>query len=219
MLCTAPSTPPKTVRVFYNYYKDISKRVKEREKKSFQDKDRVDILLVVNMYLTGFDAKKVNTLYVDKNLRHHGLIQAFSRTNRILGEVKSHGNIVCFRNLKEKTDAAITLFSNPEAKDEVLMKPYERVRRGLQRRPRKTAGTHTHRRQRKRPPQRRGGARVCQGFPGIDASEATYCPAFPASALVTWTMEEQLRRLQKQVPRPPRQGQKPYRQREGLHPR
>jgi type I restriction enzyme R subunit len=110
---------------FYNYYKDISKRVKDREKDTFLDKDRVDILLVVNMYLTGFDAKKVNTLYVDKNLRHHGLIQAFSRTNRILNEVKSHGNIVCFRNLKKATDDAIALFSNPEAKEVILMQPYE----------------------------------------------------------------------------------------------
>ena len=110
---------------FYNYYKDISKRVKDREKKTFLDKNRVDILLVVNMYLTGFDAKKVNTLYVDKNLRHHGLIQAYSRTNRILNEVKSHGNIVCFRNLKGVTDDAIALFSNPEARDVILMEPYE----------------------------------------------------------------------------------------------
>ncbi|MCB9282410.1 MAG: type I restriction endonuclease subunit R [Lewinellaceae bacterium] len=110
---------------FYNYYNDISKRIKEREKDTFLDKDRVDILLVVNMYLTGFDAKKVNTLYVDKNLRHHGLIQAFSRTNRILNEVKSHGNIVCFRNLKDATDDAIALFSNPEAKEVILMEPYE----------------------------------------------------------------------------------------------
>jgi type I restriction enzyme R subunit len=110
---------------FYNYYKDIAKRIKDREKDTFLDKDRVDILLVVNMYLTGFDAKKVNTLYVDKNLRHHGLIQAFSRTNRILGEVKSYGNIVCFRNLKQATDDAIALFSNPEAKEVILMQPYE----------------------------------------------------------------------------------------------
>lgn len=110
---------------FYNYYKDISKRIKEREKESAQDKDRVDILLVVNMFLTGFDVKKVNTLYVDKNLRHHGLIQAFSRTNRILNELKSQGNIVCFRNLKPATDDAIALFSNPEAKEEILVEPYE----------------------------------------------------------------------------------------------
>lgn len=110
---------------FYNYYKDIAKRIKEREKDTFQDKDRVDILLVVNMFLTGFDAKKMNTLYVDKNLKHHGLIQAFSRTNRIFNEVKAYGNIVCFRNLKKATDDAIALFSNPETKEVILMEPYE----------------------------------------------------------------------------------------------
>jgi len=101
---------------YYNYYNDISKRVKNRE---------IDILLVVNMFLTGFDAKMLNTLYVDKNLKHHGLIQAFSRTNRIVNEKKSQGNIVCFRNLKDATDEAIALFSNKEAKDVILMKPYE----------------------------------------------------------------------------------------------
>lgn len=101
---------------FYNYYKDISKRVKNRE---------VDILLVCNMFLTGFDSKPLNTLYVDKNLKYHGLIQAFSRTNRILNELKSQGNIVCFRNLKNSTDEAITLFSNKEAIDVIIMQPYE----------------------------------------------------------------------------------------------
>jgi len=110
---------------FYNYYKDIAKRIKEREKDTFLDKNRVDILLVVNMYLTGFDAKKVNTLYVDKNVKYHGLIQAFSRTNRIFNEVKSYGNIVCFRNLKGATDDAIELFSNADAKEVILMQPYE----------------------------------------------------------------------------------------------
>jgi len=110
---------------FYNYYKDIAKRIKEREQDTFLDQNRVDILLVVNMFLTGFDAKKVNTLYVDKNLKHHGLIQAFSRTNRILNEVKSYGNIVCFRNLKKATDDAIALFSNLDAKEVILMQPYE----------------------------------------------------------------------------------------------
>ncbi|CAH0999455.1 Type-1 restriction enzyme R protein [Neolewinella maritima] len=110
---------------FYNYYKDIGKRIKDREKDTASDDDRVDILLVVNMFLTGFDAKLVNTLYVDKNLRYHGLIQAFSRTNRIIGEVKSQGNIVSFRNLKKATDEAIALFSNPEAKEVILMEPYE----------------------------------------------------------------------------------------------
>lgn len=101
---------------FYNYYKDISKRVKNRE---------VDILLVVNMFLTGFDSKTLNTLFVDKNLKYHGLIQAYSRTNRILNEQKSQGNIVCFRNLKEATDKAITLFSNKDAIEVIIMKPYE----------------------------------------------------------------------------------------------
>lgn len=112
---------------FENYYKDISKRIKARERVSFNEDDRVDILLVVNMYLTGFDAKKVNTLYVDKNLRYHGLIQAYSRTNRILGEQKSQGNILCFRNLKEATDEALALFSNKEAQEEIFIPPYEEI--------------------------------------------------------------------------------------------
>tara|TARA_B100000586_G_scaffold266362_1_gene239362 strand:- start:406 stop:3291 length:2886 start_codon:yes stop_codon:yes gene_type:complete len=115
----------KDTQSFYNYYQDIAKRVKDYEKEGFDPKNRVDILLVVNMFLTGFDAKKLNTLYVDKNLKYHGLIQAFSRTNRILGEKKSQGNIVCFRNLKSATDEAITLFSNKEAKEIILMAPYE----------------------------------------------------------------------------------------------
>ena len=110
---------------FYTYYNHLNQRLKNRDRKEAQDKDRLDILLVVNMFLTGFDAKKVNTLYVDKNLRYHGLIQAFSRTNRILGQVKSQGNIVCFRNLKPNTDQAITLFSNKEAIETILIAPYE----------------------------------------------------------------------------------------------
>ena len=77
------------------------------------------------MFLTGFDSKTLNTLYVDKSLKFHGLIQAFSRTNRILNELKSQGNIVCFRNLKTATDDAIALFSNKEARDVILMQPYE----------------------------------------------------------------------------------------------
>ncbi|MEX2564447.1 MAG: type I restriction endonuclease subunit R, partial [Cyclobacteriaceae bacterium] len=101
---------------YYNYYNDIAKRVKNRQ---------IDVLVVVNMFLTGFDSKHLNTLYVDKNLKFHGLIQAYSRTNRILNEVKSQGNIVCFRNLKGATDEAITLFSNKNAKDEIIMEPYE----------------------------------------------------------------------------------------------
>ncbi len=101
---------------FYNYYNDISKKVKER---------KIDILLVVNMFLTGFDSPTLNTLYVDKNLKYHGLIQAYSRTNRIINEQKSQGNIVAFRNLKNRTDEAITLFSNKEAIEVIVMKPYE----------------------------------------------------------------------------------------------
>ena len=101
---------------FYNYYNDIAKRVKNKD---------IDILLVVNMFLTGFDSKTLNTLYVDKNLKYHGLIQAYSRTNRILDEVKSQGNIVCFRNLKTATDDAIQLFSNLDAKEIIIMEPYE----------------------------------------------------------------------------------------------
>ncbi len=101
---------------YYNYYNDISKKVKER---------KIDILLVVNMFLTGFDSPALNTLYVDKNLRYHGLIQSFSRTNRIINELKSQGNIVAFRNLKEATDEAITLFSNKDAIEEIIMKPYD----------------------------------------------------------------------------------------------
>jgi type I restriction enzyme R subunit len=101
---------------FYNYYNDIARRVKNRQ---------VDVLLVVNMFLTGFDSVHLNTLYVDKNLKYHGLIQAFSRTNRILNELKSQGNIVCFRNLKNATDEAITLFSNKDSIDFVLKGPYE----------------------------------------------------------------------------------------------
>lgn len=101
---------------FYNYYNDISKKVKER---------KIDILLVVNMFLTGFDSPTLNTMYVDKNLKFHGLIQAYSRTNRILNEQKSQGNIVAFRNLKSNTDDAITLFSNKEAIEVIVMKPYE----------------------------------------------------------------------------------------------
>ena len=115
----------KTSEDFYNYYNDISKKLKDRERKPENIDNRIDILLVVNMFLTGFDAKKVNTLYVDKNLKYHGLIQAFSRTNRILNEQKSQGNIVVFRNLKDKTDQAITLFSNKEAIEVIIMQPYE----------------------------------------------------------------------------------------------
>ncbi|GAB4454464.1 MAG: hypothetical protein Fur0028_09860 [Bacteroidales bacterium] len=101
---------------FQNYYKDVSERVKNRE---------VDILLVVNMFLTGFDATTLNTLWVDKNLRLHGLLQAYSRTNRILNTVKTFGNIVCFRNLEKATNEAIALFGDKEASGIVLLKSYK----------------------------------------------------------------------------------------------
>lgn len=101
---------------FEDYYKDISQRVKNRE---------IDLLLVVNMFLTGFDATTLNTLWVDKNLKMHGLIQAFSRTNRILNSVKTFGNIVCFRDLEEATNEAIALFGDKDAKSIVLLKSYD----------------------------------------------------------------------------------------------
>lgn len=100
---------------FPNYYKDLSLRMKNRE---------VDLLIVVNMFLTGFDATTLNTLWVDKNLKQHGLLQAFSRTNRILNSVKNFGNIICFRNLQKETDQAIALFGDKEASGIVLLKSY-----------------------------------------------------------------------------------------------
>lgn len=112
-------------KAFYVYYKALAKRMKWRDKKDFIPDQGIDILLVVNMFLTGFDAKTCNTLYVDKNLRYHGLIQAFSRTNRILGQKKSQGNIACFRSLKTKVDEAIALFSNKDADETILIAPYQ----------------------------------------------------------------------------------------------
>jgi type I restriction enzyme R subunit len=100
---------------FQNYYKDVSQRVKDRE---------VDVLIVVNMFLTGFDATTLNTLWVDKNLRLHGLLQAYSRTNRILNSVKTFGNIICFRNLEKATNESIALFGDKEASGIVLLKAY-----------------------------------------------------------------------------------------------
>ena len=108
---------------FQNYYKDVSERVKNRE---------VDILLVVNMFLTGFDATTLNTLWVDKNLRLHGLLQAYSRTNRILNSVKTFGNIVCFRNLEKATNESIALFGDKEAGGLVLLKSYEEYYKGYE---------------------------------------------------------------------------------------
>ena len=101
---------------FQNYYKDVSLRMKNKE---------LDLLIVVNMFLTGFDATTLNTLWVDKNLKAHGLIQAFSRTNRILNSIKTFGNIVCFRNLQKRTDDAIALFGDKEAGGICLLKGYK----------------------------------------------------------------------------------------------
>jgi len=100
---------------FENYYKDLSQRLKNRQ---------LDLVIVVNMFLTGFDATTLNTLWVDKNLRAHGLIQAYSRTNRILNSVKTYGNVVSFRNLEQATNDALALFGNKDAKGIVLLKPY-----------------------------------------------------------------------------------------------
>lgn len=101
---------------FQNYYKDVSLRMKNRE---------IDLLIVVNMFLTGFDATTLNTLWVDKNLKYHGLLQAFSRTNRILNSIKKFGNIVCFRNLEQETNDAIALFGNREASGIILLRKFD----------------------------------------------------------------------------------------------
>lgn len=104
---------------FYAYYRDIADRVKKKQ---------IDILLVVNMFLTGFDSKPLNTLYVDKNLKYHGLIQAFSRTNRVYNDKKPFGNIISFRNLKRATDEALALFSNKEARKTVLVPSFDEIK-------------------------------------------------------------------------------------------
>lgn len=106
---------------FQAFYKDVSKRMKNRE---------LDLLIVVNMFLTGFDAPTLNTLWVDKNLKMHGLIQAYSRTNRILNSVKTFGNIICFRNLEQATNDAIGLFGNENAKGVVLLRTFEEYYNG-----------------------------------------------------------------------------------------
>lgn len=112
---------------FDGYYKDVSRRMKgeDVDGKPLPQDECLDLLIVVDMFLTGFDAKTLNTLWVDKNLRMHGLIQAFSRTNRILNSVKAFGNVVCFRNLEENVDEAIGLFGDPKAGGIVLLKPYD----------------------------------------------------------------------------------------------
>ncbi|MDE0514552.1 MAG: type I restriction endonuclease subunit R [Gammaproteobacteria bacterium] len=110
---------------FYYYYQDIGKRVRYRHTNRHTG-DGIDILLVVNMFLTGFDSQWLNTIYVDKNLRYHGLVQAYSRTNRILGSKKSHGNVVCYRNLKPATDEAVALFADKDTVDTIALEPYEK---------------------------------------------------------------------------------------------
>ncbi len=110
---------------FSAYYDDINLRMKKKKK----DMEPLDLLLVVGMFLTGFDAKKLNTLYVDKNLEYHGLLQAFSRTNRVVNEKKRFGKIICFRDLKDNVDAAIKLFSNNNPTETILREPFERIKK------------------------------------------------------------------------------------------
>lgn len=107
---------------FQNYYKDVSMRMKNQQ---------IDILIVVNMFLTGFDATTLNTLWVDKNLKYHGLLQAYSRTNRILNSIKTFGNIVCFRNLENATDEALRLFSDKDAGGIILLRKYDDYFKGF----------------------------------------------------------------------------------------
>ncbi len=116
---------------FQNYYKDVSNKVKNRE---------IDVLIVVNMFLTGFDATTLNTLWVDKNLQLHGLLQAFSRTNRILNTIKKFGNIICFRNLEEATNRSIALFGDKEACGIVLLKTYNEYYHGYEEQGKVVAG-------------------------------------------------------------------------------
>ncbi|CAH0497761.1 type I restriction endonuclease subunit R [Novosphingobium sp. CECT 9465] len=118
---------------FQNYYKDLSQRLKKRE---------LDMVIVVNMFLTGFDATTLNTLWADKNLKAHGLIQAYSRTNRILNSVKTYGNIVSFRNLEKETNDALALFGNKDAKGIVLLKPYAEYYGEYEKRVAELLGTH-----------------------------------------------------------------------------
>lgn len=112
---------------FSAYYDDINLRMKKKK----ADMEPLDLLLVVGMFLTGFDAKKLNTLYVDKNLEYHGLLQAFSRTNRVLNEKKRFGKVICFRELKSNVDAAIKLFSNNQPNEFIIREPYDNVKKEL----------------------------------------------------------------------------------------
>ena len=117
-----------TTENFRAYYDDINLRMKKKK----ADMKPLDICLVVGMFLTGFDSKKLNTLYVDKNMEYHGLLQAFSRTNRVLNEKKRFGKVVCFRDLKSKVDEAIKLFSNGTPLEDIVRKPFDEVKRDYQ---------------------------------------------------------------------------------------
>jgi len=117
-----------TTENFRAYYDDINLRMKKKK----TDMKPLDLCLVVGMFLTGFDSKKLNTLYVDKNMEYHGLLQAFSRTNRVLNEKKRFGKVVCFRDLKSKVDEAIKLFSNGTPLEDIVRKPFNEVKRDYQ---------------------------------------------------------------------------------------
>lgn len=117
-----------TTENFRAYYDDINLRMKKKK----ADMKPLDLCLVVGMFLTGFDCKKLNTLYVDKNMEYHGLLQAFSRTNRVLNEKKRFGKVVCFRDLKSKVDEAIKLFSNGTPLEDIVRKPFDEVKRDYQ---------------------------------------------------------------------------------------
>ena len=117
-----------TTENFRAYYDDINLRMKKKK----ADMKPLDLCLVVGMFLTGFDSKKLNTLYVDKNMEYHGLLQAFSRTNRVLNEKKRFGKVVCFRDLKSKVDESIKLFSNSNNLEDIVRKPFDEVKRDYQ---------------------------------------------------------------------------------------
>ncbi|MZH34687.1 restriction endonuclease subunit R, partial [Enterococcus durans] len=114
-----------TTENFRAYYDDINLRMKKKK----ADMKPLDLCLVVGMFLTGFDSKKLNTLYVDKNMEYHGLLQAFSRTNRVLNEKKRFGKIICFRDLKNNVDTSIKLFSNSDNPEDIVRPPFEDVKK------------------------------------------------------------------------------------------
>ena len=122
-----------TINEFDLYYQDVQRRIKDQKysNKDVPHKEKIDITIVVDMLLTGFDSKFLNTLYVDKNLKYHGLIQAYSRTNRIYDATKTFGNIITFRNLEQATIDAITLFGDKNTKNVILEKSYKEYMQGF----------------------------------------------------------------------------------------